>query len=215
MCVFTDILKSEYPAAYGTTWKADYTVKAVMTSEPEFEIADKKESIIQPAGQGVARFLNPNRKEIEVLDFEAFVDQFTQSVKAEQGKKCDFILTDSRGEDVIVFNEISCLSSKSLQAFPQTEATDRGKIEKSFNQLRCSIERVRKSAKLAEHIDGYRVKVGLFSYRLTDAVKENAATRAMQDFNAPLMAQPVVRIKDALPGGFAYQRRAYPEGYEV
>lgn len=218
MGVFVDILKDKYPVAYGTAWKASYGVRAETTDATDFEIADKQPTIIQSSGCGVAKFHNPGKKQIEVLDFEAFIDQFTQSRSAGYGKKCDFILTDTNGTDVIIFNEISKLDSQSLQAFPWQEQKSAGphnKAEKATEQLRCSIERLYASEAIASHINGYHSKVGLFSYRLKDAEKPNAATRAMEGFNAPLRVQRSIKIYGLLPCGFEYLRVLYPEGGEV
>lgn len=217
MGVFTNILKKEYPSAYATTWKADFTLNTETTDAEHFETADKEPTILQQEGMGVARFHNQGRKAIEILDFEAFVNLFTQKLRAGQGKKCDFILTDEEGKELIVFNEISKLSSESLRSFPQQadEKTPQNKIEKSFEQLKQSIERLCVSETLASHIAGYAVRTGLFSYRLTEPAKHNAATNAMLAFLTPLKRQPAFTAAGILPKGFTYQRREYPHAFEL
>lgn len=197
--------------------KKGFTLKTETTDAVDFEIADNNPTIIQQEGMGVARFHNQNRKAIEILDFEAFINLFTQKLRAGQGKKCDFILTDAKGRELIVFNEISKLSSESLTAFPQQAAGNgpQNKIDKSFEQLKKSIERLYSSQALACHINGYAVKIGLFSYRLTEPTKNNIATKAMQAFLTPLKKQPSFTAAGVLPNGFTYQRQEYPHAFDL
>lgn len=217
MGIFLKMLVAEYPLEYATTWKSSYTLNAEITNKLDFEITDKNKTIVQSEGMGVAKFHNQGRKNIEILDFEGFINQFSQKLRAGQGKKCDFILTDAYGSDIIVFNEISKLSSESLKSFPQQETDNapQNKMEKSFEQLKNSIERLYKSAALACHINGYHTKIGLFSFRLTDTNKYNAATNAMQAFLTPLTMQPSFTAIGVLPQNFVYQRRQYPLAFNL
>lgn len=116
---FSELLIDEYPAAYHTVWKG--SLKCQMVDAEQFEIADNKPEMLQPVGEGIAKFTNPAQSGYEAIDFEAFVNQFSQSVKAGQGKKCDFILAATSCDGYFVLDELSHLWSKSLTNFPQEE----------------------------------------------------------------------------------------------
>ncbi len=170
--------------------------------------------MLQPEGEGIAKFTNPDRSTYEVIDFEAFINQFSQSVKAGQGKKCDFILAATSDSGTFVVNELSHLWSKSLKAFPQKEQSYSGKQEKAIGQLQASIERLFKSPELKARIESYQSQIALFSIRLKDTAQaENVAMQSMSTFLQPLASQREVTFPHIRFNGFTFKRVIYPNSF--
>lgn len=211
---FFNLLIGNYTAAYGTVWKDSFDIKCQLVENEQFEIADNMPEMLQPEGEGTAKFTNPSHSCYEVIDFEAFVNQFSQSVKAGQGKKCDFIVAATSGNGTFVLNELSHLWSKSLKTFPQKEQEYSGKQDKAIGQLMASIERLFKSPELKAFIESYQSQIALFSIRLKDTTQaENVAMQSMSTFLQPLASQREVTFPHLLSNGFTFKRVIYPNSF--
>lgn len=213
MTPFSKLLQAAYAPAYGTTWKEQYSMRVEVVDLETFELRDKKETMVQSPGTGVACFHNPQKEEVEIIDFEHFVNQFTQSLQAGQGMKCDFILTPLEHQDYIILNEVSHLWEKSLRQFGENEKFQ-GKLEKSFAQLKSSIEKLYHSQEIASWLDKTPRKVALFSVRLKDCPESmrrtDSSLRSLTAFLLPATEQKTITVKEGLPHGFVYERRIYP-----
>ena len=215
---FSELLKSAYAGAYNTTWREPYSLRKDEVNHQYFEINDREHNIIQREGEGVARFYNPQGEQWEIIDFEHFVNQFTQRLEAGKGKKCDFILAPLEHQDFIVLNELSHLHRDSLHHFKE-EDEGWGKLEKAFAQLSSSIEKLYRSQEIASRLDATKRKVGLFSARLKEPVettRENdAALHSISTFLKPLAEQPIVVRQNSLPHGFDFVRVFYPHAFQL
>lgn len=218
MVRFSKLLQTAYAPAYHTTWKEEYFLRVEVVNEATFELRDKQTTLVQCLGKGVACFLNPQGEEIEVIDFEHFINQFTQRLKAGQGKKCDFILVPIDHHDFFILNEISHLREESLHKFREEEEP-LGKLEKSFSQLKSSIEKLYHSPEIATRLENTKRKVALFSVRLKEGSvnsdKTDPAQHALATFLLPSREQKVFKVTQGLPYGFVYERRIYPKAFSL
>lgn len=218
MTPFSKLLQAAYAPAYGTTWKEQYSMRVEVVDLETFELRDKKETMVQSPGTGVACFHNPQKEEVEIIDFEHFVNQFTQSLQAGQGKKCDFILTPLEHQDYIILNEVSHLWPESLRKFREDEKFG-GKLEKSFAQLKTSIEKLYHSQEIASRLDKTKRKVALFSVRFKDCSesmrKKDSSLQSLATFLLPATEQKTFIVKEGLPHGFEYERRFYPSALSL
>lgn len=216
---FADILPESYAEAFATPWKEGYTLRHVTTDAVGFELCDRKSEFLQAAGEGVVKYANASRTPITVIDFEHFIDQFTQSVRAGRGKKCDFILYTSDKTGTFIFNEVSQLNSQSLTSFREKNDKYSGKRDKAVDQLSNSIERVCTSPALAACISRYRQKVALFAIRLTDisaqSMHADPMLRSMAAFRSPLQMQANIDLPAEMPHGFTFRRCIYPEAFAI
>lgn len=215
---FSKLLQTAYAPAYRTTWKEQYSMRVEVVDAETFELRDNKPAMVQSPGEGVACFHNPQREEVEIIDFEHFVNQFTQSVEAGRGMKCDFILTPIKHQDFIILNELSHLKEESLVRFREDEKFQ-GKLEKSFAQLKSSIEKLYHSQELATRLDKTRRKVALFSIRLRDCSecihKKSSPLHNLATFLLPATGQKTFIVDQGLPHGFVYERRFYPNALSL
>lgn len=82
----------------------------------KFEIRDGQLQIVQYTGNGVSVINNNSETDVEIIDFEHYINIF-RDTDAGMGRKCDFIINPIAGYDFIIFNELtesenntSCLS---------------------------------------------------------------------------------------------------------
>lgn len=213
---FSELLQKTYPQAYNVKWKASYAMRVEETQAEVFEIRDKAVTILQTDGEGVACFSNPNAERVEVIDFEHFVNLFTQSVKAGQGKKCDFILAPADHQDYIILNELSHLRKESLSQFREKNESG-GKQEKSFLQLEFTINRLCKSKEIADRIDSTTRKIALFSVRLKkgNGDSKDSTSRSLETFLRPATEQETFIMCNNLPHDFTYVRLFYPNPFRL
>ena len=218
MTHFSKLLQTAYAPAYGTTWREEYTMRVEEVGSETFELRDQEPTMVQTHDKGVARFLNPHKEKVEIIDFEHFVNQFTQGLEAGRGKKCDFILAPLQHQDYIILNEVSHLWKKSLRHFRESEHFQ-GKYEKSFAQLKSSIEKLYHSPEIAIRLENTKRKVALFSVRLKDCPeslrKKDSSLQSLASFLLPATEQKVIIVNQGLPHGFVYERRFYPNALSL
>lgn len=215
-CALIDLLKIAYPRAYGAKWKEHYTVWYEISGEDYFEIKDRRPQIIQPNGEGVAAFSNQREERIVVVDFEQYVNQYTNALRAGSGQKCDFILCSEEWFSVFVLNELTETKERYLEAFVQPQEGERrtGKREKALRQLEASIEKLYAVPELEEYINRFERKVALFSYRIPEGDKGEVGM-SMAAFARPMSIVSSIQSSDTLGHGFSFQQRLYPQPMDM
>lgn len=218
MTHFSKLLQTAYAPAYGTKWREQYTMRVEEVESETFELRDQEPTMLQSPGKGVACFQNLQKDKVEVIDFEHFVNLFTQGLEAGRGKKCDFILAPLQHQDYIILNEVSHLWEKSLRQFRESEHFQ-GKYEKSFAQLKSSIEKLYHSPEIAMRLENTKRKVALFSVRLKDCPesmrKKDSSLQSLATFLLPATEQKTLIVNQGLPHGFVYERRFYPNALSL
>lgn len=218
MTHFSKLLQTAYAPAYGTKWREQYTMRVEEVESETFELRDQEPTMLQSPGKGVACFQNLQKDKVEVIDFEHFVNLFTQGLEAGRGKKCDFILAPLQHQEYIILNEVSHLREKSLSQFRESDLYQ-GKYEKSFAQLKSSIEKLYHSKEIAKRLENTKRKVALFSVRLKDCPesmrKKDSSLQSLATFLLPATEQKTLIVNQGLPHGFVYERRFYPNALSL
>ena len=218
MTHFSKLLQTAYAPAYGTKWREQYTMRVEEVESETFELRDQEPTMLQSSGKGVACFQNLQKEKVEVIDFEHFVNLFTQGLEAGRGKKCDFILAPLQHQEYIILNEVSHLREKSLSQFRESDLYQ-GKYEKSFAQLKSSIEKLYHSKEIAKRLENTKRKVALFSVRLKDCPeslrKKESSLQSLATFLLPATEQKAIIVNQGLPHGFVYERRFYPNALSL
>lgn len=201
---------------YPTKCKAQRapTIRAEITSKEDFEIKDLEESekssptsnpinipIIKNKGEGVACFYNPQQIETYVVDFEYYINGFRNEA-ARGGKKCDFVLSSSKGCLFIIVNELKNRGKKYIRQ------------DDAIEQLNASIDKLCQDESF---LSQFKHKIRLFSYRLTapDSKNTSLVGRNIGGFNRP--ARVAEDISWHVPDyrGFTFEQRMYPKVYEL
>lgn len=137
-----DFLKKDYPAHFGQEWKED-TMQVRREQQPKgkFEIRDGQLQIVQYTGNGVSVINNNSETDVEIIDFEHYINIF-RDTDAGMGRKCDFIINPIAGYDFIIFNELTESEKQYIMPFtsPKTGEEKEGKLAYAKKQLEISIE---------------------------------------------------------------------------
>lgn len=116
---------------------ASVSVNVVSTNDANFDLKDDT-VLVYPAGAGSAKFSNPAHKEVNIINYESFVNSLP--VNFQQGReKCDLITYTSNFSHFIL-NELTNTNPRYIPDFNLTDGTPRiGKRNKAISQLRHSL----------------------------------------------------------------------------
>ncbi|MBQ7689941.1 MAG: hypothetical protein IJT30_01960 [Muribaculaceae bacterium] len=203
---------TDYARHFGVTWKA--ASRSLRIESPAaicFEIEDKKPSIVQPKGHGVA-VIRRNANDVEIIDLEAF----TKQIHGEDNTPscCDFAISPRMGCDFLLLNELTKTSSDYIYPFkqPKTGVEQDGKLETAKRQLTVTIERL---YSISDFCDQYREKTALFSCRLSDKRGNGMMAKSARAFNKTIYSLQRLRFHESLPHGFVFKMRVYDAEYRI
>lgn len=192
-------------------------LRCEVTRSKVFEIRDNCTSIVQSQGAGVSVFSNPQQTEVQIVDFEEYIKGL-KTGQASEGPRCDFIIvpTDTReGEDFIILNELTETEPKYLTPFTKPTAGEQkiGKLaEARDRQLTATIDKLSHASGV--FLSQFSKRIALFSYRLPqNSATNNLATESLNKFLSPTQANSNISMPQALPHGFTFEQRIYPESY--
>lgn len=209
-----DFLKKDYPPCFGTIWD-EKTMRIRKEEHPsgKFEIRDQQPDIIQYHGNGVSVINNNTQVNVEIVDFEHYINLFSGTL-AGFGRKCDFIIHPIAGYDFIIFNELTESESRYIRpfVFPDTGQQKEGKRMYAKKQLEVSIE---KFYNVSAYLDKYKKKVALFSCRLTDGKPNRTMTKSINAFRKPQKLLSNIRSREPMMHGFIFEQRIYDKEYKV
>lgn len=215
-CTFVELLKTAYPAYYKAIWKKGYEVCYTDCCDPQFELKDRAGQMIQKPGEGVAVFGNKECLKIGVVDFERYVNQYTDALQAGSGKKCDFIIFSVEKNAVFVLCELTKTRKDYLDGFvqPRTGEFRTGKREKALEQLGSSIEKLGRVPEIADYLKTIERKVALFAYRIPDG-DHGVMGASMAAFSRPVSVISSIESMEKQMNGFCFQQRIYPDSLDL
>ena len=209
-----DFLKKVYPAHFGQEWKEDtMQVRREQRPKGKFEIRDGQLQIVQYTGNGVSVINNNSETDVEIIDFEHYINIF-RDTDAGMGRKCDFIINPIAGYDFIIFNELTESEKQYIMPFtsPKTGEEKEGKLAYAKKQLEISIE---KFYSVNNFLDDYEKKVALFSCRLTDTRPNGIMSKSLRAFRKPQKIFANIRAHELLIHDFVFEQRIYDNEYKV
>ncbi len=209
-----DFLKKDYPTSFDIDWdEATMQIRKEQRSKGKFEIRDQQSTIVQYCGKGVSVINNRLDINVEIVDFERYIDLF-KNTEAGKGQKCDFIINPVAGYDFIVFNELTESKNQYLLPFSSsvTGGEKEGKLSYAKKQLEVSIERF---YSINNFLDNYKKKIALFSCRLTDGKSSRVMTRSVKAFRKPQRILSNIRGNELLVHGFVFELRIYDQEYKI
>lgn len=163
---------------------------------------------MQQCGKGKARFSNPQKREVYIIDFEHYIDSFPEQTPAREGKKCDFILSDLEMQSWIVLNELY-----------EGDNPD-NKLETARLQFKSTIEKLGLDKK--EQVDGnahflsqFTYKVALLSYKFKSSKGESKVAKGISGFNKPTQIVGNVTSEELFPEGFVMVQCIYPTPFQL
>lgn len=207
-----DFLVGDYASHFGVKWNhGTITMRQETPSSICFEIEDKKETIVQPDGQGVS-VIRRTAATVDIVDLE----DFTKRIHGEEDtpSSCDFAIVPSTDTNFLLLNELTRTKSEYIRRFTQstTGIEQEGKLEKARRQLTATIERL---YEVSNFCDQYERRVALFSCRLSDKTKSGLMAKSARSFNKGIYKLQKMQLHETLPHGFVFKMRVYNEEYRV
>jgi hypothetical protein len=131
-----NLLESDFISHYGLP--ASVTVNVVSTTDADFELVDDT-TLIYSSERGIAKYSNPTRKEVNVINYESFINSLPPSFQ--QGReKCDLLIYTS-DLSFFLLNELTNTNPQYVSDFTQTNGTQRiGKRNKAISQLKQTLK---------------------------------------------------------------------------
>ncbi|RGQ78875.1 hypothetical protein DWY80_22275 [Bacteroides ovatus] len=207
-------MKKDYPNYFKMTWDdTQMEIRREEHSTGKFEIRDQQPTIIQYKGNGVSVINNNRQVNVEIVDFENYIDLY-KGTPAGLGRKCDFIINPMAGYDFIVFNELPESESQYVTSFdkPMTGEHKEGKRAYAKKQLEISIE---KFYSVNDLLDAYQKKIALFSCKLSDGKSNHPMTNSIKAFRKPHRIFSNIRSNEPMAHGFVFEQRIYDKEYKV
>lgn len=176
------------------------------THTPEIEAVCDKTVLI----------IDSNGKDVECIQLERFIDNYTHLKAIQSGKKCDLMLV---GEDKVVLCDMTCSKAKYIDPFDRKDGSQQtGKRNTVRKQIANAILLLRDVPEIASGIDKRVRKIALFAYRVKDSAEgmddfDGKVRSGMRFFSEPaerLISEPMYA---EMEGGFVFTEIRYPNKY--
>jgi hypothetical protein len=149
-----NLLEKDFISHYRLS--ASPSVNVVSTSNADFDLKDDS-VLVYPSGAGIAKYSNPNKKEVNVINFETFINSLPTTFQTGR-EKCDLIVYTSDLSHFLL-NELTETNLKYISDFTQTDGTPRiGKRNKAVSQLKQTLKDVSDVPNINTFIKRHRIK---------------------------------------------------------
>lgn len=154
-----------------------------------FEIKDKTEKKDSDGNDidAVAIYSNPNRFQINTINYEKFVQDLPQRMKIkEDGKRndiCDYIVY-SENNKYFLLNELTDTNPKYIQEHTNTKGKQEGKLKKAQRQLLRSLELLNDVPSIHRYMQQFEMKQCCFFNSYTTPQPDVDNINAEQAFNS-------------------------------
>lgn len=222
-----ELLRQDFPYHYGLH-KRNIIVPYETTHEEHFDLIDGGDTMLVPYNTGNVSFDHAEQTEIEVVNYEKFLNGLSGTAFERGRKRCDFVLYEigGSGQSFFLLNEqTSTLGSTDNLSIPVVDKKKNvvypgGKYEKVEVQLSETLKTLKAVSGIKAFIDKYQRKICLMSYvinprqqgyvssaRYTFSARYRQVEARMTGENGAILEQPTINAE-----GFEYRRisHAYP-----
>jgi hypothetical protein len=152
------------------------SVNVVSTTNADFELKDDA-VLVYPSGAGIAKYSNPNHKEVNVINYEVFFKSLPQHFQKNK-ENCDLIVYTS-DFSYFILNELTDTRPKYIPDFALADGTLRiGKRNKAISQLKRTLKDISKVPDIGNFIKKHSTKHCCFFNKQVHAPKGIRATDA-------------------------------------
>jgi plasmid stabilization system protein ParE len=214
-----EFLIEAYPSHYRSTQKI--TIEQIHisnTDQEKFELTDSiNYSGLSTQGEGIAVFSNPTKYEIEIINFEKYINLFNINTLAGKGKKCDFLLHTKKGiHQCIICAELTKSKEDYLDDHLVYGSIEPRKRAKAVTQLEATINKLADVPEIGRFIEQHETRTGLFAFRLSgDENIGNPVALMNIAFNQFSEVVPELQTEALLPWGFVFSQRKYPAPFII
>ena len=168
------LLENDLPAFYCVGRRC--TCCENITSESEFDLTEDDTQFVVEYQKGYASFCG-NSFNLSVVNYDTYIGNFTGTKIAEGRLRCDFILTDSDADNIIILCEVTSSMGgiENLSRPIEKKKKDgtievafpKGKYQKAELQLYQSLDTINSVPTISSYIKQKKRKVCLMSYLIT------------------------------------------------
>ena len=141
-----NLLELNFISHYGLT--ASIVVSVILKTDTKFDLTDRT---------GIAKYSNPSRKGINIINYESFVKSLPTTFETGR-ERCDFIVYSSDLSHFIL-NELTNTQPKYIPDFTQADGTPRiGKRNKAISQLKKTLQDISSVPDIDSFIKQHNIK---------------------------------------------------------
>lgn len=185
-----DLLAQEFTAHYQLR-RSKVEISNKTTCEEHFDLDDGDENMIVPYAKGNVSFEHAEQTEVEVINYEKFINSL-QGTSFEKGRKrCDFILYEKggTGDGFFILNEQTS-TNKSTETLSKPIFDKKtkevlfpgGKYEKVEVQLYQTLTTLKDVPGVSLFIKKYKRKICLMSYIIREIQSDDTPSVARKAF---------------------------------
>ncbi len=188
-----NLLENDFISHYRLS--ARVTVNIVSTTDADFDLIDDL-TLKYPSGDGIAKYSNPNRKEVNIINYESFINSMPLAFRTGR-ENCDLIVYTS-DFSCFLLNELTDTEPQYIPDFALLSGTPRiGKRNKAISQLIKTLNDISDVATIKSFIDKYLTKHCCFFNKKAHAPYGITATIAFSRLstlssNGFQMSNPVI-----------------------
>lgn len=178
-----ELLKQDFPAHYGLH-RSKIDVLNERTNSEHFDLTDKGVNMIVAYQNGNVSFNHSSQTEVEVINYELFLNGLHGTSFERGRKRCDFILYEKggTGNRFFLLNEQTSTSGSTLNLSKPILDKNRnvvfsgGKYEKVEVQLVETLKTLKAVPNIASFISKYQHKICLMSYEILPLKIDNTSS---------------------------------------
>jgi hypothetical protein len=169
-----DLLEKDFVSHYKLS--ASPSVSVVSTNNTSFDLKDDT-TMLYPSGSGIAKYSNPNMKEVNIVNYELFIDTLP-TIFTTGRERCDFIVYTS-DLSYFLLNELTDTKPQYVPDFTQTDGTPRiGKRNKAISQLKKTLNDIAEVPAIKDFANKHATKHCCFFNKQSNAPISVTATIA-------------------------------------
>ncbi|MDR2650695.1 MAG: hypothetical protein LBC68_00040 [Prevotellaceae bacterium] len=157
-----NLLEHNFISHYGLT--ASVAVNVVSRTNANFDLKDD-DVMVYPSGKGIAKYSNPNCKEVNVINYETFFKGLQQSFQQNK-ENCDLLVYTS-DRQYFLLNELT-----------NTNKQKGKKYKKSVSQMLQTLQIISDVPEISQFIQLYSTRQCCFFNKKAQAPKHIKATDA-------------------------------------
>lgn len=177
------LLENDFPEHYGVGRR--FVATELTTVEDTFDLIDANEDYIVPAGDGYVTFRNEEYN-LSIIAYEKYLNNYNGTKMSDGKHRCDFIMTDSDGDNLILLCEITSATVELANLSRPITKTDKtgskivvfpgGKYEKAELQLYETLSNIIPVPTIDSYIKQKKHRVCLMAYKVNPPSGETYVT---------------------------------------
>ena len=213
-----ELLLEAFPKHYKSTKRfTESQIHHTTLNLDSFELNDINAVGICNESEGSIVFSNKENRNITIINFEKYLNLFKSDTKVGSGKRCDFIIYDIlEPYQNFILTELTRSKEDFLGEHLRDGTKQPGKRAYAVIQLSDSIAKLEAVSEIAQFLELFQSRTGLFAFRLSEENKDNNPVTEMNNaFNRFCEIVPALKTEGMLPYGFEFQQRKYPQPFDL